>query len=62
MSDTSGTSAKRVRDKWKECNKSATQMIETRLPHEYYLNYKSATWEKNFDFDNDMSENIILQL
>ena len=42
MSDTNNTSATRVRQKQQEC----------------YTNNTSATLVKNFDFDNDTSENI----
>ena len=39
-----------------ECDKSATRT--TRVRHECYMNYTSAAGVKNFDFDNDTSENI----
>ena len=51
--NTSATLATRVRYK---CGTSATR---TRLVrHGCYTNDASATWGKNFDFDNDTSKNI----
>ena len=54
--DTSDMCATRVRHEQHDWDKSATQT--TRVRHKCYKNDTSATQMKNFDFDNDTSENI----
>ena len=54
--DTSYTSATRVTQVQHQSKTSATPT--TRLRRECYANDKSATQVRNFDFDNDTSENI----
>ena len=63
MPDTSNTSATRmrhectrVRHERHECDRSATRT--TRVRHERHECDASVPWVKNFDFDNDTSENI----
>ena len=54
--DTSDTNVTRVRHKRHKCDSSETRA--TQMRHERYKNDTSATRVKNFDFDNDTSENI----
>ena len=67
MSDTTTT---QMRDEQHECHASATKTTRvqhecyrndtnaTRVPHERHEYDTSATQVKNFDFDNNTSENI----
>ena len=69
-SDTSATRTTRVRHERQECNMSETGATRvqhecdksaiptTRVRYECYRSNKSATRVRNFDFDNDASENI----
>ena len=59
-SDTNATRMTRVRHEQQECDTSVTQSPTrtTRVRHECYTNDTSATHVKNFDFDNNRSENI----
>ena len=57
--DTNDASATRVRHKWHECNTTATRVLNERNECDTsYTSDASGTRVRNFDFDNDTSENI----